>query len=555
MAQTKDAAPGDLVGGCVAPGLVGFGYTQHPTTPKLDRCQAVVFDSAYTTGPYTTIDAELADGARDGPVPGYISDLFEERLSSPVTLPASVDTLAEGLKSAGYKTHAIVSGFDVRLNDFDQGFDEAEVVTTRSLDTADQVTARARAWLAANPSGKRLLWLHYFDPHDPYFHGVQPNFGRSTKARYASSIAFMDQHLGGLLNELSAQPKTTTLIVSDHGESLGEKGKFGHGYNLHRHETRVVMAWRGPGFQPRRLRGAVSLVDVAPTLLNMAALQPKPSAGFSLLETLREAEDLDRAVLTESYRRGQHFSVSTADWRLFYHLDQNRYELFNAQLDRMELNNLAPVNSKQVDVMRGRLLTLMNRGGTFVRRGMQVRDLIADRVPDAALLERPVRFGDSIELIGYEFGQGGDAEKPQHVATLYLRAIKRMDTSWRCLRAGRSAMNKDHFPGRSYFPTNRWPPGVIIKDPVILGTMSKFPSAHWRLTLGFYAGDERLQPQPEGALELSKSGTRVVLADRQLIVPMKWAVERDQPRREQMRAIEAARKEASAAKEKKEQKP
>ena len=66
---------------------------------------------------------------------------------------------------------------------------------------------------------------------------MQPNFGRSTKARYASSIAFMDQHLGGLLNELSAQPKTTTLIVSDHGESLGEKGKFGHGYNLHRHET------------------------------------------------------------------------------------------------------------------------------------------------------------------------------------------------------------------------------------------------------------------------------------------------------------------------------
>ena len=565
-AQTKDAAPELIVlvsVDALRPDFVGFyGYSKHPTTPKLDRWarQAVVFDSAYTTGPYTTIAMpSLLTGLGMGQMPGYISDLFEERLSSPtVKLPASVDTLAEGLKSAGYKTHAIVSGFDVRLNDFDQGFDEAEVVTTRSLDTADQVTARARAWLAANPSGKRLLWLHYFDPHDPYFHGVQPNFGRSTKARYASSIAFMDQHLGGLLNELSAQPKTTTLIVSDHGESLGEKGKFGHGYNLHRHETRVVMAWRGPGFQPRRLRGAVSLVDVAPTLLNMAALQPKPSAGFSLLETLRGgAEELDRAVLTESYRRGQHFSVSTADWRLFYHLDQNRYELFNAQLDRMELNNLAPVNSKQVDVMRGRLLTLMNRGGTFVRRGMQVRDLIADRVPDAALLERPVRFGDSIELIGYEFGQGGDAEKPQHVATLYLRAIKRMDTSWRVAfgLSGPRAMNKDHFPGRSYFPTNRWPPGVIIKDPVILGTMSKFPSAHWRLTLGFYAGDERLQPQPDGALELSKSGTRVVLADRQLIVPMKWAVERDQLRREQMRAIEAARKEASAAKEKKEQKP
>ena len=147
-AQTKDAAPELIVlvsVDALRPDFVGFyGYSKHPTTPKLDRWarQAVVFDSAYTTGPYTTIAMpSLLTGLGMGQMPGYISDLFEERLSSPtVKLPASVDTLAEGLKSAGYKTHAIVSGFDVRLNDFDQGIrrgggrDDAESGHRRSGD-------------------------------------------------------------------------------------------------------------------------------------------------------------------------------------------------------------------------------------------------------------------------------------------------------------------------------------------------------------------------------------------------------------------------------------
>ena len=555
-AQSKDDAPELMVlvsVDALRPDFTGFyGYSKYPTTPKIDAWakQAVVFDAAYTTGPYTTIAMpSLLTGLGMGQMPGYISDLFEERLSSPtVKLPGSVETLAEGLKAVGYKTHAIISGFDVNQNDFNQGFERSEVISTRSLDTADKVTAAARRWLESQPKGKRFLWLHYFDPHDPYFHGVQPNFGRSTKARYASSIAFMDKYVGELLNDLAKQPKTTVVMVSDHGESLGEKGKFGHGYNLHRHEARVVMAWRGVGFRPRRVQGAVSLVDVAPTMLNLAGVQPKPSAGYSLLSTLRGGpEDIERAVLTESYRRGQHFSVSTAQWRLFYHLDQNRYELFNAQMDKTEQNNLAAAQPAQVDMMREKLLQLMNRGGTFVRRGTQVRDLIVDEVPESALLEKPVRFGESIELIGYEFGQGGSADKPQHVAVLYLRAIKRMETSWRVAFGmnGPRDMNKDHFPGRSYFPTNRWPPGIIIKDPVILGTMSKFPAARWGFTLGFYADGERLKPEPGGSLKLTKSETRVVLAKDQLIVPMKWAVERDRLRRKQM----AEQKEAKKAKE------
>ena len=556
--QVKDKEPELLVlvsVDALRPDFMGmYGYSKFPTSPKIDRWakQAVVFDSAYTTGPYTTIAIpSLLTGLGMGQMPGYIGNLFEERVSSPtVKLPASVETLAETLKKAGYQTGAIVSGFDIRQNAFNQGFDQSQVITTRSLDTADKVTAAARQWLADHPSGKRFLWLHYFDPHDPYFHGLEPNFGRSTRARYASSIAFMDHHLGDLLNELGEQPKTTVALVSDHGESLGEKGRFGHGFNMHRHETRVVLAWRGEGLQPRRIGGAVSLVDVAPTLMNLAGVQPRPSAGYSLLGQLRGGpESPQRAVLTESYRRGQHFTVTTQDWRLFYHLDQNRYELFNARLDRGEVNNLADAKPEQVAKLREQLLQLMNRGGTFVRRGQQVRELIADEVPSDALLEKPVRFGDAIELIGYQFEQGGSPDQPQHVATLYLRALRRMETSWKVAFGlkGPRPMNKDHFPGRSYFPTNQWPPGVIIKDPVILGTMSKFPPARWSLSLGFYAGDKRLQPSPDGSLNLTKSGTRAVLADDQMIRPMPWAVERDRKKLEQKQRDEEAKKAPKAA--------
>jgi arylsulfatase A-like enzyme len=531
------------------PDFLGFyGYSRFPSSPQIDAWAsgAVVFDDAFTSGPYTTIAIpSMLTGLGMGQLTGYISDLFEERISSPtVKLPSSVETLAEMLAGQGYATGAIVSGFDIKVNAFDQGFKQVNVITPRSLDTADKVTAAARSWLQKNPSGKRFLWLHYFDPHDPYFHDVKPKFGSSTKARYASSIAFMDSHLGPLLSELAEHPSSLVGLVSDHGESLGEKGRFGHGYNLHVHEARMVMAWRGRGLMPRRIQGAASILDVAPTLLNASGGKSRLSAGYSLLKALRGGPyDAQRAVLTESYRRGQHFAVSTAKWRLFYHLDQGRFELYDRLQDPKESNDLAAENPARVDLMRDQLMSLMNRGGTFVRRGQQVRELIVESVPKDALLAKPVRFGDAIELVGYSFGQGGGSDKPQHVATLYLRALRRMNRSWKVAfgMKGPKAMNKDHFPGRSYYPTTQWPPGTLIKDPVILGTMSKFPPSRWSMTLGFYTGDARLAPQPGGGLPLTSAGTRAILTSNQLIKPMPWALERDRKKKKQQLADKRAK--------------
>ena len=528
------------------PDFLGFyGYRTYPSSPNLDRWAqgAAVFDNAFTSGPYTTIAVpSMLTGLGMNQIPGYVSNLFEERISTPtLKLPEQVHTLAEQMASLGYHTGAIVSGFDIRINRFDQGFKDVDVVTPRSFDTADKVTASARQWLAKNPTGKRFLWLHYFDPHDPYFDGIKPSFGSSTKARYANSIAFMDRHLGPLILELAEQPNTMVGLVSDHGESLGEKGRYGHGYNLHRHETRVVMAWRGRGVQPRRFNGAVSLVDVTPTMVNSVGGKAKQSAGLSLLSALRGGSDqLDRAVLTESYRRGHHFAVNTAQWRLFYHIDQNRFELYDQRLDPLEKVDRALDRPAELKRLKERLMTLMNQGGAFVRQGEQARALLVDAVPETARLPKPVRFGDAIELVGYEFGQGGEANKPQHVATVYLRALRRMKRSWKVAfgMRGPRPMNKDHFPGRSYYPTDRWPPGAIIKDPVILGTMSKFPTADWSLTLGFYNGKHRLKPQEGGGLALTTAGTRVVLADKQRIKPMAWALERDRKQRAQKKKMQ-----------------
>ncbi|MDE0882207.1 MAG: sulfatase [Myxococcota bacterium] len=541
------------------PDYLGFyGHKTYPTSPKMDAWArgAVVFDNAYTSGPYTTVAIpSMLTGYLMGQMPGYIGSLYDEQIASPrVKLPSEQETLAEMLKEGGYQTGAIVSGFDIVGNDFAQGFDHAQVISKRSEDTADKVTAAARQWLAEHPSGKRFLWLHYFDPHDPYFHDVKPNFGRSPKARYASSIASMDQHLGALLSELAEQPNSLVALVSDHGESLGEKGVYGHGYNLRRHETRIVMAWRGLGLRPRRVQGVSSLVDVAPTLLNSAGQKARPSAGLSLLGLLNGApEDLDRAVLTESYRRGQHVSVSTVRWRLFYHFEQNRFELYDQRLNPAENINLADSNPEQVAFMREHLLALMNRGGTFVRQGQRVRELIIDKVPEHALLAEPVRFGDAVELIGFELGQGGDAERPLHVATLYLRALRRMKRSWKVAfgMKGPRPMNKDHLPGRNYYPTDQWPVGVIIKDPVILGDMARYPKARWTFTMGFYAGDQRLKPYPGDGLRLTKSETRVVLAKDAWIAPMTWAIERKRKRRAEKLSEKAAAKIKAAAEDKK----
>ncbi len=224
-------------------------------------------------------------------------------------LPDQVETLATMLKRAGYRTGAFVGAFvlDARFG-LSRGFDVYDDRMLGSGSTAElaerpaeQVLAAASAWLApgtpapgtpapstAAPStpapgtshqapGTRqqapwLAWIHLYDPHEPYA-PPEPYRSRYAAEPYDGEIAYADAALGQFLGRLrSAHALDDTLIVllSDHGESLGEHGERTHGLFAYDATLRVPLVMYAAGhIGPGLVRDAMRLVDVAPTVLDL----------------------------------------------------------------------------------------------------------------------------------------------------------------------------------------------------------------------------------------------------------------------------------------------
>jgi hypothetical protein len=145
----------------------------------------------------------------------------------------------------------------------------------------------------ARERGERVFfWLHLVDPHAPYSARRSYDFGDGEVERYHAEVAHADAQLGRVLQklrELGYFDDSLIVVFSDHGESLGEGGYFGHGVSMAARFTDIPLYVHYPGVAPRRSLAAVSLTSVARTVLHYLD-KPIPSAlsGCSLLQS--EAE-------------------------------------------------------------------------------------------------------------------------------------------------------------------------------------------------------------------------------------------------------------------------
>lgn len=103
---------------------------------------------------------------------------------------------------------------------------------------------------------------------------------------YDGSVAYADALFGwwwGRVRDLPAMQNTVVVVLADHGEALGEEGRFGHGDSLADGELQVPLVIRGPAAAGRRVDADVALIDVLPTLLDYAgATLPAGAHGNSL---------------------------------------------------------------------------------------------------------------------------------------------------------------------------------------------------------------------------------------------------------------------------------
>ena len=273
-------------------------------------------------------------------------------------VPGRLTLLSELLKEKGYATGAFVGayvldskwgldqGFDTYRDDFDRS--RYQRLLLQNERRAEEVVARARAWIGSMIDRRFFAWIHLYDPHAPY----QPPspFDRHPDSPYRGEVEYVDHVVGELfdfLRETGIADRSLLVAASDHGEGLGEHGEDEHGFFVYESTVRVPLIMRAPVVFPvKRVGELVGLVDVAPTILDALGI-PAPSEiqGRSLLPLLlgERREGADTAYAETFYPR-LHYGWS--DLRAFYredwkYVDAQRPELYRLSEDPGESMNLA----------------------------------------------------------------------------------------------------------------------------------------------------------------------------------------------------------------------
>jgi choline-sulfatase len=276
---------------------------------------------------------------------------------------------------------------------------------TNQLDYDDEVGFQARRWLAdraRDGQGARPFFLcaSFTHPHDPYairrehwdryrddeidlprvpavaepdahsrrlaraadMGAVEITEADVRRARraYYGEISYVDDHVGrllGALDRFGLAEGTTVLFTADHGEMLGERGLW---YKMHFFEwaLRVPLIVAAPGrFAPRRVAMPVSLVDVAPTLLELGGGLDEPALagdGRSLVPPLEGRSVEPRPVLAEYTAEGALapiLMVRDGDLKLIWS-EADPPLLFDLAADPDELRDLAAEPARAADLER-----------------------------------------------------------------------------------------------------------------------------------------------------------------------------------------------------------
>ena len=275
-------------------------------------------------------------------------------------LDPGISTLTERLAAEGYATAAFVSaqvlersgGLARDFRVYDDRVDYRADVHAVASRPADQTVDAAIDWLRDTPRSEPVfLWVHLYDPHR-LWEAPAPWSDRFDP--YRAEIAFSDDETGRLLralDETGRLPRSIVTLTSDHGEGLGEHGEETHSYFAYESTMRVpLLLWAGEALNltwnhGARVRGPASLVDLAPTLLELLALPPLEADGRSLVRSLTEGipvegrvHPLETVAPAYSFGTAPVFGVLTEDGHTFF--DLPRREHYDLNQDPAQLVNL-----------------------------------------------------------------------------------------------------------------------------------------------------------------------------------------------------------------------
>ena len=275
-----------------------YGYAR-PTTPSIDALarEGTRFERAYCPTPHTSYS---------------ITSMMTGKYMRPLLalgLGDDSETWAAALRrydfrSAAFYPPAVFFIDEARFGAFEKtflDFEYAKVEFAAPSLRAQQV----ETYLAGAPTDRPLfLWVHLFEPHEPYvMHPAHPFGGElpTDVDAYDSEIAAADEGIGLIVAAVRARrPGAVVIVTADHGEEFGEHGGRYHGTTVYEEQVRVPLVVVGPGVAARASRTVVQTIDLFPTVLSALGI-PRPARvrGRDLGPVLRGADD-DGLALAET---------------------------------------------------------------------------------------------------------------------------------------------------------------------------------------------------------------------------------------------------------------
>jgi arylsulfatase A-like enzyme/Tfp pilus assembly protein PilF len=330
-----------------------------PGTPNLEKLAArgTLFKEAVTVVPLTL-------PAHTSLLTGLYPSHHGVRNNGTYVLGEGIPMLPEILLRKGYETAAFVGSFvvDSRFG-LARGFvryDDDLSVGPRGSGANDQfnltaersassVTERTVEWLVGNERAPFFLWVHYYDPHDPY--SPPSSFRESfTENPYAGEIAYVDYEIGRLLPHLfheDGRERTVIVVVADHGESLGEHEETTHGLFLYEPAVRIPLIMILPGITKpgSAVEGTVRIIDIMPTLLEYLGIEAPPGLdGTSLIPLIEGNSKENRECLSETL-----YPLENFGWSPLFSLRSGNYKYIQAP--RPELYDIAGDPEEKVNLV------------------------------------------------------------------------------------------------------------------------------------------------------------------------------------------------------------
>ncbi|MGE0792359.1 MAG: sulfatase-like hydrolase/transferase [Sandaracinaceae bacterium] len=479
------------------PDHLGYRYDR-PTSPHTDAFarEALRFD-----------DAVAASSRSIRSIPAVMTGTYPSQMRTGtewgwVSIHPDNDMLAEILHRAGYRTQVSMgTWYFQRSHGFFQGFDEVwedarqsrDALLTHALHTLGELEGESRPW---------FYWVHGMGTHQPYLEaGETSRFGTRPIDEYDEAIVRQDEMVGQILDAIDhhhMRDDTIVVIWSDHGEAFGEHGVFGHTHTLYEEEIRSTLLMRVPGLEPRVIDERVSLIDVFPTVLNLAHVplsHDVPSRSLVPLMTGAETSFGDRILLGELLPDGQfpydRKSLTRGRYRIHWWLREGRFELYDLEADPHEMNDLSDDDRARAQELLGELRAWTSGNSLAEYHWREAID--ADRLhgpPSNVDRVLDLNARGLFTLIGYRVDDRDARPGGTLVVDLFFEVHSEMETDYRIVVEATSPtlavlphMRAEHVPLNGRYPTTQWREGEFLRDRVPIPIANEIPPGTINLSL------------------------------------------------------------------------